>query len=102
MLLGLKQLRLIKPTDSVDDYESGVRDGDTPAVKHKAINAAIYNAMAENGSISIPTIMEITGSSQGGTWGILDKLKKAGKIKMVRRKTNGAIKPVHYYSLVEC
>ena len=58
--------------------------------------------MAENGSISIPTIMKITGGSQGGIWGILDKLKKAGKIKMVRRKTNGAIKPVHYYSLVEC
>ena len=102
MLLGLKQLKLIKPTGSVDDYESGVRDGDTPAEKHKAINDAIYNSMGDLGSLSIPEIMKITGSSQGGTWGILNKLKKAGKIKMVRRKTNGAIKPVHYYSLIEC
>ena len=101
-MLDYAALKRIKPTGSVDEYEAGVSDGDTLAVRHKAVNAAIYNVMSEFGSVSIPEIMKITGSSQGGTWGILDRLKKAGKVKMVRRKTDGAIKPVHYYSLVEC
>lgn len=101
MILNLAALKRIKPTGSVDEWESGA-DGthESPAQMHQRINDAIYKALDDNVQMSISEIVKATGASQGGTWGIIDRLKKSGKVTMIKRKVKGAQRPVQYYSRV--
>ena len=101
MRLGLSAFKRIKPTDSVDDYESGSCGGESPAQIAERIRNAVWKELKDNAPISIKEVVMNTGASQGGVYNILKRWREKGLISFVSRSVPGAVKKASFYSLVE-
>lgn len=99
-MLNYKVLKLIKPTDSVDDYESGVSGEFTPKNRSEMAVNAIRKALTENGAMFIKEIIKVTGTSQGGTHGIITRFLKNGLVTCIKGEGKTGTKPIGYFSLV--
>lgn len=100
-MFGLKELRLIKPIGSVDNYYSGSGYKETRQEASVRIAQMIIDVVKRYGPISIEQIVSMCGASQAGTHNVLTKLKKEGKVTVTKDKEPGKYKKCSFYTLVD-
>lgn len=99
-MFAYRELRLIKPIGSVDDWESGFGYDDSAVKKGKVIKQAIWDILTKLSPLSAADIHKYTGASKGSIQRYLTSLHSDKLIALHRVQVNPSQRPTHFYTKV--